>query len=153
MVTAWVALSPATPASGAMRFVPGSHRAGMHAHRDVRAEGNILHRGQELASPVDEAAAVDIVLAPGEASLHHGWVMHASHPNTTDDGRIALTMRYVAPSVRQTLTDKESATLVRGADPYGHFRPEPAFAGEFAPEAVAFQAAAERLKHEVYDSA
>ncbi|MFQ5468463.1 MAG: carbohydrate-binding family 9-like protein, partial [Kiloniellaceae bacterium] len=105
------------------------------------------------ATTVDEAAAVDIVLAPGEASLHHGWVMHASHPNTTDDRRIALTMRYVAPSVRQTLTDKESATLVRGADPYGHFRPEPAFAGEFAPEAVAFQAAAERLKHEVYDSA
>ena len=47
----------------------------------------------------------------------------------------------------------ESATLVRGEDRYGHFRPEPACARDFAPEAVAFQREVERRKHQVYDRA
>lgn len=153
VVTAWVALTPATPANGAMRFIPGSHTNGRLAHHDTRAADNILHRGQEVRNGFDESAAIDGVLAAGQVSLHHGWTLHASHGNTTDDRRIGLTLQYVAPTVRQTLSDRESATLVRGEDRYGHFQPEPAFAGDFQPEAVAFQHAAEALKHEIYDTA
>ena len=153
VVTAWVALTPATAANGGMRFVPGSHTAGRHAHRDTHAADNILHRGQEAAVEVDDAAAVDIVLAPGEASLHHGWVLHASHPNPSDDRRIGLTIQYVAPSVRQTVGREESATLVRGRDRFHHFRTEPAFTHDFDPAAIAFQAEVEDLKHQVYDTA
>ena len=153
LVTAWVALSPARPETGGMRMLPGSHRAGRLAHRDTHDAANILHRGQEVAAEFDESAAVDVVLAPGEASLHHGWVMHASHGNPSGDRRIALSLQYLTPRVRQTKTDRESATLVRGADRYGHFRPEPEFAGDFAPAALAFQQEVERLKHEVYETA
>jgi ectoine hydroxylase-related dioxygenase (phytanoyl-CoA dioxygenase family) len=152
LVTAWVALTPATPANGGMRCLPGSHKNGKAAHRDTYAGDNILHRGQEVAE-VDEAAAADIVLAPGQASLHHGWVLHASAPNSSADRRIGLTFQYLDPSARQTLTDRESATLVRGEDRYGHFRPEPEWTGDFAPEAVAFQKQAQDLKHAVYDGA
>lgn len=153
IVTAWVALTPATPENGAMRFVPGTHRAGRLAHHDTHAADNILHRGQEVREGFNEANAVDSVLAPGQASLHHGWTLHASHGNGTGGRRIGLTLQYLAPSMRQTLGNRESATLVRGEDRYGHFQPEPAFAGDFLPEAVAFQRAAEALKHEVYDTA
>ena len=58
----------------------------------------------------------------------------------------------VAPSVRQLKAEGESATLVRGRDDYGHFGQEPLCTRDFAPDNVAFQAEAERLKHEVYDS-
>ena len=42
-VTAWIALSPATAASGAMRFVPGSHTE-IVAHADTFHEDNLLTR-------------------------------------------------------------------------------------------------------------
>ncbi len=154
VVTAWVALTPANPENGGMRFLPGSHRQGSLDHIDTHDAESILHRGQDASAHVDPAAAAtDIVLGPGEASLHHGWTLHASGPNPSTDRRIGLTLQYVSPRVRQTLTDQESATLVRGRDPYGHFRPEPAFAGDFDPAALAFQAEAERLKTWVYDHA
>ncbi|MEM9735310.1 MAG: phytanoyl-CoA dioxygenase family protein, partial [Pseudomonadota bacterium] len=56
-VTAWVALSPATEASGCMKFVPGSHRQSVVDHRDTFAEDNLLSRGQEIAVEVNEAEA------------------------------------------------------------------------------------------------
>ncbi len=94
-----------------------------------------------------------MVLAPGQASLHHGWALHAAAPNPSAGRRIGLTFQYFDPSARQTLTERESATLVRGRDRYGHFRPEPAWAGDFAPEAMAFQNQVEDLKHAIYDRA
>ena len=99
-----------------------------------------------------EAEAVDIVLAAGEASLHHGWVAHSSQPNRSAERRIGLAMQYVAPSVRQRHADCESATLVRGVDRYRHFREEPRFEMDFHPQAVAFQQQAQRLKNAVYDT-
>ena len=66
LVTAWVALTPATSASGCMKMAPGSHRAGRMAHTDTHAEDNILHRGQEVRG-ADLSRAVDVVLAPGQA--------------------------------------------------------------------------------------
>ena len=88
-------------------------------------EDNILHRGQELDMAVDEEIAVSIELQPGEASLHHGLVAHASHPNTSNDRHIVLSLQYLTPRMRQKHTDRKSALLVRGEDRYGHFRPEP----------------------------
>ena len=152
-VTAWVALSPATPESGCMQVVPGSHREGQKPHEATRSEDNILHHGQDASAHVDTAAAVAMPLQPGQASLHHGWLFHGSGPNRSGDRRIGLSLQYVAPSVRQLKTDLESATLVRGEDRYRHFRPEPPCTADFAPENLAFQAEAERLKHAVYDSA
>src|SRR4051812_34095954 len=70
VVTAWVALSPSTIESGAMRVLPGTH-AGQIAHRDTFKEGNLLTRGQEVMVDVDGKDAVDLVLEPGEMSLHH----------------------------------------------------------------------------------
>lgn len=153
IVTAWVALSHSNPENGCMRFIPGTHAIGKLAHEDTYDAENILHRGQRISTAFDEANAVDIVLAPGEASLHHGWVMHASNANASSERRIGLTIQYAATSVRQTVAERESATLVRGVDRYGHFRSEPAIDADFSPRGVAFQQRVERLKRETYDRA
>ncbi|MGI9476226.1 MAG: phytanoyl-CoA dioxygenase family protein [Hyphomicrobiaceae bacterium] len=121
-VTAWVALSPATAASGCMRFVPGSHTR-IVEHTNTHAEDNMLSLGQEVAVDVDEAETVDAELKPGEMSIHHGRVFHASHPNTTGDRRIGLAIRYMPTSMKQRPGGTMSAMLVRGEDKYGHFRP------------------------------
>ena len=115
-VTAWVALSPATAASGCMKFVPGSHRSSVVDHRDTFAEDNLLSRGQEIAVDVDEAEAVLAALEPGEMSLHHGRLFHASGPNMTDDRRIGCVMRFIRPDTPATGQGRDYAMLVRGCD-------------------------------------
>ena len=100
-VTAWVALSPSTTESGCMRFVPGSHKRSLVEHVDTFADDNLLTRGQEIAVDVDESAAADVELRPGQASLHHGHLFHSSGPNTTPDRRIGAAIRYITPSMQQ----------------------------------------------------
>src|SRR5712691_10644265 len=78
-----------------MRMVPGTHREQV-AHRDTFAPDNLLSRGQEVMVDVDEAKAVDIVLHPGEMSLHHVRMFHGSPPNRSDDRRIGYAIRYIS---------------------------------------------------------
>ena len=152
LVTAWVALSEVKTENGCMKMFPGSHREGKYEHQDTFGENNILHRGQELSIKIDEEQTISVELQPGQVSSHHGWVAHASHPNTTNDRRIGLSLQYLTPRTQQKHTDLESATLVRGKDRYGNFRPEPLCTENFAPEMITFQAEVERLKHKVYDT-
>ena len=119
--TGWVALSPATVASGCMRFVPGSHRRRIVPHVDTFAADNQLSRGQEIAVEVDEDDGVAVELRTGQASLHHGHLFHASGPNSTDDRRIGVAIRYIKPSMRQRTGQRWMARLACGADRYGHF--------------------------------
>ena len=125
VVTAWVALSDCPVESGAMKFVPGSHRWPQLPHVDSFHQDNLLSRGQEIAVEVDDAKGVMVLLKAGDVSLHHVKLVHGSGPNTTDDRRIGLAIRYIPPHVRQ-LKVRDSATLVRGHDTHGFYDPEPA---------------------------
>ena len=121
-VTAWVALSRADVQSGCMRFVAGSHEAALLDHRDTFADENLLSRGQELAIDVDESKTVNVVLNPGQMSLHHGHTFHASHPNQSDDRRIGLTIRYITAEMAQRDGIRPYAHLVAGEDRCGNFQ-------------------------------
>jgi len=57
MVTAWVALTASTTASGCVAMVPGSHSDGIRPHVDRYGAENILTRGQHV--DVDVRAAVE----------------------------------------------------------------------------------------------
>jgi hypothetical protein len=119
--TVWLALSPATRASGCMQFVAGSHKRRAVPHVDSFAPNNLLTRGQEIAVEVDAGDAVHVELKPGQASLHHGHLFHASEANGTDDRRIAAAIRYIRPSMQQQSGDKTLVALVAGEDAHGHF--------------------------------
>jgi non-haem Fe2+, alpha-ketoglutarate-dependent halogenase len=138
IVTAWVALTPSTPESGCMRVVPGTHTRDQVPHKDTFAETNLLSRGQEIAVEVDEDEAVDVVLQPGEMSLHHVRLFHGSKPNHSKEPRIGYAIRYLPTYVSQTNDVRDTASLVRGTDEYGHFDLEPRPRVEFDPECVAF---------------
>ncbi|MGB1238859.1 MAG: phytanoyl-CoA dioxygenase family protein, partial [Pseudomonadales bacterium] len=118
-LTAWLALSEASPESGCMRFLPGSHTAQV-AHRDTFASDNILSRGQEVAVEVDERHDVCAALKPGQMSLHHGLMFHASGPNVTDDRRIGIAIRYITPTLKSTRHSTDFAMLVAGANRCAH---------------------------------
>lgn len=137
VVTAWVALTPSTLESGCMRVIPGSHRGAILPHANTYGATNLLSRGQEIAVAVDERKAVDVVLAPGQMSLHHVKIVHNSEPNRAALRRAGFAIRYVAPHVRQERPVRDTATLVRGSDRHGHFGGEPAPHGELVAEDVA----------------
>lgn len=138
--TAWLALTPSTPESGCMRVLPASHTTDQLPHHDTFAADNLLSRGQEIAVEVDQRRAVNLVLRAGEMSLHHVRLIHGSEPNRSTHRRVGFAIRYIPTSLRQTSGTEDSATLVRGIDRHGHFRPEPRPATDRDPASAAFHA-------------
>ena len=120
-VSAWLALGPVTEANGCMRFVPGSHKNDLLPHRDTFDEENVLTRGQEADVEIRLEDTVPVILSPGQASIHHGRLLHASGPNRSDERRVGLAINYIAPRVRQVVAKQDYAMLVRGEDRFGHF--------------------------------
>ena len=123
-VTAWVALSASDARSGCVQVVPGSHRLGQLRHGIERTPDNMFRTGQRIHVP-DDTAVDSLVLQPGEFSLHHTFLHHASMPNRSDDRRIGLGISYIPTQCRCSARQRLSAMVVRGADRYGHFDPEP----------------------------
>jgi len=152
VLTAWFAFTPSTVQSGCLRVVPGSHLQQV-AHRETGEASNMLSRGQEIAVEVDEDEAVDVVLQPGQASLHNVLIFHSSKANRADHRRVGLAIRYIAPHVRQTAGPRDSATLVRGKDAFGNFDLIPPPRADFDPEAVARHAEVMRRAGEIQDAA
>jgi len=104
-VTPWLALTPSNLETGCMSMIPGSHKNHIRPHTDTYGEDNILTRGQQVAG-VDESSAVDLILRPGQMSLHHGEIIHGSQPNHSQDRRIGLALQsYMPPDVMQTVGD------------------------------------------------
>lgn len=124
--TAWIALSESSPENGCMRVVPGTHHGPLLPQVETYAWNNALSRGQEIAVEVDESKAVDMVLSPGEMSLHHIGMVHGSKANESDKPRIGLAVRYISTAVVQDgavqqCAVQQCAVLVRGTDDFGHF--------------------------------
>lgn len=133
IVTAWVALSPSTVESGCLRVVPGSHRWPILPHRETYADHNLLSRGQEIVVDVSGQPIVEVVLAPGQMSLHHVLLAHNSEPNRADHDRVGFAIRYIGGHVRQTRVARDSATLVCGRNTAGTFELEEPPRGELDP--------------------
>jgi non-heme Fe2+,alpha-ketoglutarate-dependent halogenase len=148
VLTAWIAFSPSRRENGCMRMIPGSQDAGALDHRDTFAKDNLLTRGQEVAVKVDEALAVDIILEPGEMSLHHVGIVHGSEANISAIPRIGFAIRYIASHVRQ-IGGRTTATLARGVDEHGHFDPEPRPGADYDADGLAFRANALARQHAV----
>lgn len=124
IATAWVALTDSNPENGCMRVAPGSHSAPELAHGHSPSRRNRLLRGQVADVEVPPEQVRMVVLRAGQFSLHHVRLLHSSPPNPTDAWRVGFVIRYVACHVRRRgLPD--AATLVAGADRYGHFEHEP----------------------------
>ncbi len=118
-VTAWIALTESTIENGCMRMAPGTHKGDFLPHEDTFAEDNVLTRGQNIVG-IDESTAQYITLKPGQMSLHHWKVAHASGPNRTDARRIGFAIQsYIKPSVWQ-LEGRGFVQLARGADNHGN---------------------------------
>jgi ectoine hydroxylase-related dioxygenase (phytanoyl-CoA dioxygenase family) len=149
-VSAWVALSDATIENGCMHMIPGSHKKGKIAHKTTIDKHNLLHHGQTIEN-VSGSMAVSVPLCAGEASLHHGWTVHTSYPNRSNDRRIGLVINYISTDMYQTQTGDDSAMLVRGMDEYNHFKVDQAPSQKFDKSAWLELQKKEALIHQTYN--
>ena len=138
LVSVWIALGPAKREHGCMRFVPGSHKFDMLEHRDTFDDANFLTRGQEAVIDISEDETVLVELEAGQASMHHGRLLHSSGPNQADQRRVGFVVNYLAPSMRQVVASEDFAMLVRGQDNHGHFISVPGPQDDLTPEALAW---------------
>jgi non-haem Fe2+, alpha-ketoglutarate-dependent halogenase len=119
-VSAWIALTPSERRNGCMRAIPGSHKDGLLDHEEVVDDPNLLNRrGERIRMDVDESTAVDIVLQPGEMSLHHTNIVHGSNANGSDAPRIGFIVRFVTS---QTTDRGREVMRVRGNADCSHLR-------------------------------
>jgi ectoine hydroxylase-related dioxygenase (phytanoyl-CoA dioxygenase family) len=101
VVTLFVALDDCTPENGCMRVIPRTHTMTLSAVQQRDDVANVLRSGMDAAL-VDEALAVDLVLAAGDVSVHHPNIVHGSKPNTSSRWRRSLNIRYIPTTTRIT---------------------------------------------------
>lgn len=102
-VSPWIALTPSNRTNGCMSMIPGSHKSHIQSHDDTFDKDNILTRGQAIHD-VDTSSAVDLILRPGQMSIHHSEIIHGSQPNQSDQRRVGYVMQgYMPPSSSQVL--------------------------------------------------
>lgn len=141
-ITPWLALTPSNLTNGCMSVIPGTHKNPIHHHEDRFEEDNILTRGQHIED-VDEASAVDLILKPGQMSLHHPRLIHGSKPNLSQERRIGVALQaYITPEVQQTI-GKGYAQHISGEDHFNHFSLAPRPKRDAAPDAIEWRESVE----------
>ena len=93
--TVWISLDGSTAEQGCMRFIPGSHRDRKiyphhFEHRDDYTLAQVIDENQ-----VDLEQACDIILQPGQISIHDVYLVHGSGPNLSDRRRMGLVLRIM----------------------------------------------------------
>jgi hypothetical protein len=112
--TAWIALSDSTVANGCMRAVLGP--SGQESKYPEET-----HVGPARPSiEVKERDARDVLLRPGEMSLHNSDVLHGSGPNCSQEKRVGFVVRFITPETRP-LAGRPPVILARGTDRLNHF--------------------------------
>jgi chlorinating enzyme len=114
----WIALTPSHRTNGCMRVIPGSHKQGPLDHDNVHDDPNLLNkRGERIRMDVDESQALDVVLLPGEMSMHQSTIVHGSNPNTSDQPRVGFIVRFVTD---QMTNSNQPLLRVRGEGNCSH---------------------------------
>lgn len=93
----WLALDEVTPEMGAMRFLSGVHRegplgAGALGQNDLLVQYPKLAELYELSPPFH--------YQPGDATVHHGYMIHGAPPNTSDRARWSYIFSYTPADTR-----------------------------------------------------
>ncbi|MBI3971609.1 MAG: phytanoyl-CoA dioxygenase family protein [Chloroflexi bacterium] len=95
LTTCWTALDESTEENGCLRYLPGSHKLG-----PLTKEQRASYEARALAGKLE--GEVPLILPPGGAGFHHGWILHASNVNLSNRRRRGYATHYVRSDVRYT---------------------------------------------------
>lgn len=128
VLTIWLAIDPSTPANGCLRVVPGSHQREDCAYDAVSDRDASVFPTEIRSGSFDESQARDVILEPGQCSIHHARMIHGSNANTGHQRRCGFTMRYFSSRCRFTFHEQDpdfAIHLARGVDHAGNHYSEP----------------------------
>ncbi|WP_416899373.1 MAG: phytanoyl-CoA dioxygenase family protein [Minwuia sp.] len=91
----WIAMDEATAENGCLRVIPGSHRDKRLRGHDTNDGGHLTLNQQLRPEEYSEDDAVDIVLEPGQISLHDIYMVHGSKPNRSPKRRAGYVLRFM----------------------------------------------------------
>jgi len=131
--TVWVAFDHSTPENGCMRYIAGSHRSRSIYHHRLDERPGLAINKVVAEEEYDAGLARDVVLEPGQMSVHDVYLIHGSRPNRSPKRRAGFAIRYMpstslydrtlsftggAAAIRQNMALRP-IYLVRGADRHG----------------------------------
>ena len=94
-VTAWIAIDDVSTDNGCMRVIPGSHRDQiLHEHYREDSPDVVLNQALDVEDG-RYGTPRDVVLAPGEFSIHDVYLLHGAEPNNSGRRRAGMVFRYM----------------------------------------------------------
>ena len=84
-LSAWIALQDTPVERGCMSFLPGSHQLADLPNIGTADQG----RWKREMPALEWWPRMTVPLQAGDCTFHHGMIMHAAGPNTTEDWRVA----------------------------------------------------------------
>lgn len=110
-ITMWMPLVDISIEVGSMRFASGSHGRG---HLGDHAIGD---ESQQVFSKIIEDEGFDVVdhgaMVAGDATFHHGWVLHSAPANPSGLLRSVMTIIYFSDGAELTELDHPNRRLDR----------------------------------------
>jgi hypothetical protein len=94
----WLALVEITPEMGAMRFLSGIQREGPLGSCFNKDAGDVLEQYPNLLDLYPLSAPLHY--QPGDATVHHGYMLHGAPTNATERERLAYLFSYVPADTR-----------------------------------------------------
>ncbi len=122
-----ISIEPSTPENGCLCVIPGTHSHGYSDYVPIEVGTTQVFPIEVRSDQMDESRAVEIVLDPNEASVHHGRIIHGSAPNLGKSGRSAFTVRYFPTTVKfvEEKNPNFQIYLARGLDRAGNRYSDP----------------------------
>lgn len=127
--TTWVPLDAATPDSGVVRWVRGSHLDGVEYRpnlfvTDEPIPGTVGEVVPDvLGTPELAERLITFDVEPGDVTVHHARTLHGAPPNRSDRRRRAVSVRYTGDDVRYLhkpgLPGRPGLDEVADGDPVG----------------------------------
>jgi len=115
-ITAWIPFEGSTLESGAMGYVPGSHRSGLREFVNIFwGEPDDLLARPELAG--SEPAFVEV--PAGSIAYHHGLTAHLARPNRSAHARAVHTVIYFADGCHRRNGTQAHPSVDRAGIPPG----------------------------------
>jgi len=141
-ISAWIAIDRADLDNGCMWCVPGTHKQRIPVLRSKagKDEEGLFGRDFKTEYVVDTAAAVPMILDPGQYFLFTESTLHGSTHNPSSRRRMGVVIRVTTPEVKiydglamdgqGCNLDNWGCVLIRGEDRYGYNKLiEPQFVG------------------------
>ncbi len=98
VVTIWLPLVHVKREMGTMHFAKASHKKGYLGFQPIgeEAEDHFTEHIQKQGFEIFESPDLNV----GDATVHHGWVLHGAPPNLTESNREALVIAYYPDGTR-----------------------------------------------------